>query len=683
MSLILNAFSQNEWLLIHPSISLSDLQDSYFISDHEGWAVGTQGTILYTIDGGETWETQHNDIGESFWSVFFIDENEGWVVGWSEIYHTSNKGETWELQERPIVYGSLTDVFFINADTGWIVGTYRIVLKTTNGGENWDVISNIIAGNNCFFSVSFIDEMVGCAVGGKMSNEDGFIMATVDGGLTWTETTPDSTSRLESIIFKESSTGWACGINGGLYSTLDGGNTWVDRKFSNSYFRDIHFFDSLNGLLLRPNDVILTFDGGDTWDSVVTIGINANLVSFSSANSESGYAVGYDGSVCITQNMGSSWENLNEDIGNINQIGFLNPEYGYALTYEANSTNLMSTNNGGYTWQPDTIIENGPFFYMKIEGQSIYLINGSSQLIKSTNSGYDWELLNVPDTMSTYFDLQFLDEDIGYICGSDGILFRTNDGGNTWIDKSLSGDFLLFGMVFINPELGLLIDPVARIVIRTEDGGTTWEYMELGEVENYQPASIFFVNDSLGFITTFEGLFFKTNDAGSTWNFLADFPPGNLSKVFFINETEGWYKNSNEIYHTYDGGETWTEPQLFGNNDLRDMFFLENQGWLGGLNGLVANTSFFVDIANVENRNSSIKIFPNPVNSNMVVSLNDASEKILVVEILNLQGQQLKYFSYLSGNNTMKFDVSTLVDGTYIVHVVTSKNEVFHKVIIK
>ena len=89
--LVLSLSAQDEWTMIHPYPTLENLYDSHFNSEQEGWIAGTDGLIIYTNDGGETWEFQHQDPDESFWAMHFVSDQEGWVVGWSEIYHTTQK----------------------------------------------------------------------------------------------------------------------------------------------------------------------------------------------------------------------------------------------------------------------------------------------------------------------------------------------------------------------------------------------------------------------------------------------------------------------------------------------------------------------------------------------------------------------------------------------------------------
>jgi len=679
--------AQEEWSLIHPYPTLNNLIDSHFISEQKGWVVGTDGLIMFTEDGGETWDIQHSNDDESFWSIFFIDDNEGWVVGWSSIYHTTNSGETWEYQNHPSVLGDLTDVFFTNHDTGWIVGTYKIILKTTDGGENWTKIMNTLTGDNCFYSVSFTDELHGCAVGGKMSNSDlGFIMITNDGGLTWNETTPLACNKLNNIFFSDSVTAWTCGYNGELRKTLDGGNTWINKSFLYNSFDDIHFFDDNHGLLLVSGyKVQLTQDGGETWDSTVYINGTSSQRSFSSFGDNQGITVGFHGSICKTLDRGNSWENLNDGISStIYQMGFFNSLNGLAITGYWGDGDLIRTNDGGYNWYNDTLIENGPFYRLRIYGTSCYLLNSSSQMMKTTNCGEEWELLDVPDLTDFYFDLQFVNENTAYMCSSEGIIVKTNNGGITWIDKSISDEYNLNSLFFINENKGWFIDYTGKTILRTTTGGDDWTFTTLGDVYIFQPESIFFISENEGFATTGEGVIFKTIDGGDTWEEFYVFGTGMYSKIYFLNENEGWYKSNAGIYHTYDGGISWINGQSFSYTSMKGLFFLnDNQGWLCGGDGLVASYNSTVGINEFNENTVSVFVFPNPAHDDIEIKLHDKSDKINDIKLFNIQGQQLRHFANLSEINSFKFDISSLISGAYILHLSTEKRQNLVKFIVQ
>ncbi len=677
------SYSQDDWTLIHPYPTLNDLLDTHFNSEQEGWAVGKKGTIMYTNDGGDTWDIQHSDPEELLWSVFFIDDNEGWSVGWSSIYHTTDKGSTWEQQQRPPMFGDLTDVFFINHDTGWIVGTYRTVLKTVDGGDNWTKNMNSLADEKSFHSVTFTDEMHGCAVGGEMFFDGGFIMITDDGGQTWTDTSPPDSKGFTRVIFLDSLTGWICGWSGELLKTNDAGNTWIDKGsiYYNS-LDDIYFFDDNYGMLLSGNYARLTFDAGESWDSVVYIGASSYVNKFSSWGYNEGIAVGNYACMSKTLDGGNTWEKVNQGLSaSMNHIGFFNTLDGLAIDGYWGDGGLLRTIDGGYTWSSDTLIANGPFYKSIIDGSSCYLLNDSSQMMKTINSGADWELLDVPDITSFYYGMQFVSENTGYMCGSDGIFVKTINGGTTWIDKSFTNNYNLRSLYFFNEELGWLIDYTSKEILKTENGGDSWVSTTLGDVYTFEPLSIFFTNEEEGFATTNEGVLFKTTDSGDTWEEFYVFSYGSGSEIYFINEMEAWYRTSASIYHTYDGGLSWTRGQVPGH--MQSMFFLENQGWLGGGHGLVATCSFTVGLNEYINMATSISVFPNPADEDIEVKLVDKSDEILDIKIFNLQGQQVLHFPKLAMMYSFKFNISDLKSGIYILNITSTDSEHLIKLIVQ
>ncbi|MFK5855930.1 MAG: YCF48-related protein [Bacteroidota bacterium] len=684
ITIFFTANAQDEWELINPYPTLTDFQDAHFTSEQEGWVIGYN-VVMFTNDGGDTWETQLSTDGEALRRIVFVDENEGWVLGYKNIYHTINAGNTWELETLPEVIGSFNDVFFINNDIGWIVGSFNIVLKTIDGGETWTKLFNSTPSNTVIESVSFSDELNGCAVGSQYSFYLGFIMTTNDGGHTWTVRTPSDHSRFNKVTFVDSVTGWVCGISGELMKTEDGGNTWIDKSFFyyQRSFNDIHFFDSLKGVLLDDEYMRLTFDAGETWDSIVNIDYSSYQHSISSWAYEKLVTVGSNGSIVMSLDGGSTWENINKGItSDIYQLGFINSFDGYAISGQWYTHELLITNNGGYTWKVDTIIENGPFYRMFVDGESIYLLNDFSQLMKTNNGGDDWELLEVPNISSDYSDIQFVTNNIGFMCYSNGLLLKTMDGGHTWVDKSLNGNYNLSSLFFINENTGWMFDTQARVVLRTTNGGDDWEFTFLGDYFDYQPQSIFFVNENLGYATTTEGILFKTFDGGINWEEFSFIVGSYTSKCYFINELEGWYTVYGVIYHTFDGGTTWINQQGL-DATINDMFFLNNQGWLGGNNGLVATTNFTVNINELEENIPSATVFPNPASDEIEVKLHDKSDKINDIKVFNLQGKLVYHFENILENNTFSFNVSKMVSGAYVIHISSSNGENLVKFVIQ
>jgi len=88
----------------------------------------------------------------------------------------------------------------------------------------------------------------------------------------------------------------------------------------------------------------------------------------------------------------------------------------------------------------------------------------------------------------------------------------------------------------------------------TSDGGAHWDVVKLEEA----PVSLFFLNDSLGWMVTEKGIW-KTDEAGKDWKKLPK-PPAPARRVYFVDENHGWAAcNKKTVLVTRDGGRKW-EP---------------------------------------------------------------------------------------------------------------------------
>jgi hypothetical protein len=92
--------------------------------------------------------------------------------------------------------------------------------------------------------------------------------------------------------------------------------------------------------------------------------------------------------------------------------------------------------------------------------------------------------------------------------------------------------------------------PVALV---TSDGGAHWETVPLKEI----PVSLFFLNETLGWMVTEKGLW-QTTEAGKNWRKLPKLPAPPF-RVYFADEKNGWAACSKKtVLETHDGGEKWT-----------------------------------------------------------------------------------------------------------------------------
>jgi hypothetical protein len=91
------------------------------------------------------------------------------------------------------------------------------------------------------------------------------------------------------------------------------------------------------------------------------------------------------------------------------------------------------------------------------------------------------------------------------------------------------------------------------VAVVTSDSGAHWQLVNLEE----PPVSLFFLNESLGWMVTTKGLW-ETTEAGKNWRKLPKVP-GQIFRVYFTDEKNGFAAGTKKkVLQTHDGGHTWT-----------------------------------------------------------------------------------------------------------------------------
>lgn len=270
--------------------------DIYFIDSIYGYAIyrltGYAGGIVRTTDGGLNWDSTGLKPGGSCYGLYFTDRNTGWVVGSSSLIRkTTNGGMNWIAQDSfgyGIYYNNFNSVHFFNPDTGMIIGERAIgypnnswggcVLKTTNGGTNWN---QIYSTNDTIYSSTELNGQY------WLNNETGWIagynilLKTTDGGVSFANyyshipPTQNEYNLLLSIFFTNSETGWIGGGNvdhKNIYKTTNAGSNWffqdnpVAQYFSSASSHVIFLTPYTGWAAVYYLGVILaTTNGGTNW----------------------------------------------------------------------------------------------------------------------------------------------------------------------------------------------------------------------------------------------------------------------------------------------------------------------------------------------------------------------------------------------------------------------------------
>ncbi|MCZ7556079.1 MAG: YCF48-related protein [Bacteroidia bacterium] len=191
-----------------------------FIDANNGIVVGTNGTILHTDDGGDTWVKRTNEQYLHLNDVLLIDTETALAVGErGTCIRTSDGGITWSymlvgVQEELKSISSLTDGYIS------IAGTQGLILRSGTLGMNWDI--QRIETRPMLNGISFGNASVCVAVG-----ELGALFVTTDGGSTWTSQPEVTRYGLNAVQMHDARSGTIVGNSGIILRTTSGGVSWL------------------------------------------------------------------------------------------------------------------------------------------------------------------------------------------------------------------------------------------------------------------------------------------------------------------------------------------------------------------------------------------------------------------------------------------------------------------------
>lgn len=198
--------------------------------------------------------------------IEFISDEIGLLCGgakndFGSIYKSTDGGETWTQTFRSDTL-SVNDIFFLNDSVVYACGDSLMVLKSIDGGDNWEtiVLSNLpweayYVPYNCIFAN---DELNIFAVGGEHYNK-GLLSETEEGNAHWSHTSYDN--QFNAICFVSEYVGFFAGY-GILLVTEDGGNTldYIDLEGNDFVDLEIDKYNTVyalseNGILYSTNDL--------------------------------------------------------------------------------------------------------------------------------------------------------------------------------------------------------------------------------------------------------------------------------------------------------------------------------------------------------------------------------------------------------------------------------------------
>lgn len=280
----------------------------HFLDQNQGWVAGSGGTLLETNDGGAIWKKVSTLTKDTLRDVCFVDDHTGWLVAERDVYklktndearsyllRTDDGGLTW----RAVYLGGvdvnarLVRVIFSDASNGWVFGETGVVLATRDGGTTWTHQSPPT--KHLLLGGAFFDSSRLWLVGAGAT-----IIHSSNSGVTWQKgfVRDDASGRINATSFAGDRLGWAVGSSGRIFTTTDGGRSWFPQRSNvQADLLDVKFINPSEGWAAGTDGTLLrTVNGGRHWFAEPT-GISHSLTRLFIVDRNHGWAVGFGGAI--------------------------------------------------------------------------------------------------------------------------------------------------------------------------------------------------------------------------------------------------------------------------------------------------------------------------------------------------------------------------------------------------
>ena len=244
--------------------------------------------------------------------------------------------------------------------------------------------------------------------------------------------------------------------------------------------------------------ILFSDDNGATWEQA-RVPVQVMLTAVRMLDAQTGWAVGHDAAILRTRDGGETWELVHytpQAQLPLLDVWFRDADNGFAVgAFGA----FLASADGGDTWTcrngcwvegdrtggapllhaPDsdfeddfhlnTIVPAGP--------GRLFLAGEAGVLYRSDDDGQTWLALSSPYSGS-WFGALALDTDTVLVAGLRGRLFRSEDAGENWAQIETATTATLTDLIRVTPDL-ILITGLAGALLVSHDNGLSASYRPL------------------------------------------------------------------------------------------------------------------------------------------------------------------------------------------------------------
>ena len=625
--------------------------------------------ILKSIDGGLTWNTtglsytvdQQKTVNKVIINPNFTDSL--YAVTNQNILISADAGATWQTTGA---LGRWRDIEFkpYNPSVAYAAkqsGGSSTIYRTTDGGANWNLITNGLSGSRYrpLLAVTPANPEVIYALFSESDYSFHGLYKSTDSGDNW-------------LLQSDSPNIFGWDTDG----TGTGGQSWYDMSLGVSTNDESLVY--VGGINVWRSD-----DNGVNWDIDASSGNGSNYSYMHvdqhafefNPHTHVAYA-GNDGGFYKFMESLNKWVDISDglEISQFYNLGLSrsNPDRLVAGAQDNGTEMLTNT-----TWDA---IRGSDGMECAIDHYDENIIYSESQyggLRKSYNGGNNWNNIkpvNYEGAWNTPYEMHSINSNL-LVAGYDEV-YRSTDGGGSWdsISYNVSGGADLRSIALAPSDENYIYAASYSKIKMTKDAGLTWYYIKPG-LPNYNITDIAVsTNNADRAWVTFSDYnstnkVYETNDAGVTWtnitgNNLPGLPvncivyQGNAKDDLYIGTDIGVYHKDNTMseWMPYNNG--------LPNVIVKELEIHYDEGTISAATygrGVWESTLNTLSGVNTFNVNKlDFTVYPNPADNQIIISTNTNNVELT---IFNITGQ--KIITTTSKN----VDISTLSKGYYIVSV--------------
>lgn len=640
------------WISLNHDDNSGTWYDMFFINSLTGFVSGQASNgVKYTTNAGETWSKINSPSADAF-SIYAFDKDNVFLTSSNgSVFSTENGGQTW----NEFNIGSkdtLWKINFYNKAMAVVCGTSNTVKLSSDKGRTWHNFNTNLP-ENTWYDIDFQNDGTITPVSESFNSESfppsGWSSMSLSGSSVWEKSTvspylgpscawsnfdPDMgdnillTPEVEitagdklTFYLRRSYTGtlfnwdslevFVKGRSGntlrfqnpliriGLNSKDTASSTYPPRigtyrmynlaldKYIGNIVQVGFRHKNTDGTGIRLDEILVGTHRAKTLQRIYLTGnrvnIYRNTIDPFVRPEQPWMPIPFINSSQIYKGDAYSTAVLGEDsliIAGAN--GFLNKSF-------------SSTGNQSFS---DRNTDNNLFdLWTNSTGTKIISVGSSGVVLTSQDKGNTWAYNKISE--KSLYSISMINDNTGWIAGSEGYLYRTTDGGATW-DKTVSRRAIhlkykdFHEVYFVDNEVGWAFGQYAA-VIKTTDGGETWKKQNVNLIRDIPIHNSHMLGRDVGYFVGGRGMIQKTTDGGNTWiKLYNENHASDLRGIFMLDENTGWVCGDDGILlKTTNGGKIWDRVSiLYPSTDLYGIEFLNNDvGMIVGESGKTFRTT--------------------------------------------------------------------------------------------